>query len=71
VGQLGIGYQSGRWQVNLFAWCYGGAGRGGVTFNNPDRGIDFCTVVLNLDLGLQFRCLIIWKRPVYLEKSGR
>lgn len=50
VGQLGIGYQSGGWQVNLFASYYSGARR--AFFNNPgDSTRDFSPSFLNLDLG--------------------
>lgn len=50
VAQLGIGYQSGGWQVNLFASYFSGARR--AFFNNPgDLNTDFSPSWLNLDLG--------------------
>lgn len=50
VGQLGIGYQSGGWQVNLFASYYSGARR--AFFTNPGESTrDFSPSYLNLDLG--------------------
>lgn len=52
VGQLGIGYQSGGWQVNLFANYYSGARR--AFFNNPGESTtDFSPSWLNLDLGMR------------------
>lgn len=49
VGQFGIGYQSGGWQVNLFASYFSGARR--AFFNNPgDSPRDFSPSFLNLDL---------------------
>ena len=50
VGQLGIGYESGGWQVNLFASYYSGARR--AIFNVPgDSSTDFSPSWLSLDLG--------------------
>ncbi len=50
VGQFGIGYQSGGWQVNLFASYYSGSRR--AFFNNPnDSNTDFSPSWLSLDLG--------------------
>lgn len=50
VGQLGIGYQSGGWQVNLFTSYYSGSRR--ALFNNPnDSNTDFSPAWLSLDLG--------------------
>ncbi len=50
VGQLGVGYQSGGWQVNLFTSYYSGARR--AFFNNPGENTeDFSPSWLNLDLG--------------------
>lgn len=52
VAQLGIGYQSGGWQVNLFASYFSGARR--AFFNNPgESNTDFSPSWLNLDLGAQ------------------
>lgn len=52
VGQFGIGYQSGGWQVNLFASYYSGSRR--AFFNNPnDTNTDFSPDWLSLDLGLR------------------
>lgn len=49
VGQLGIGYQSGGWQVNLFTSYYSGSRR--ALFNNPnDSNTDFSPSWLSLDL---------------------
>lgn len=49
VGQFGIGYQSGGWQLNLFASYFSGARR--AFFNNPgDSPRDFSPSFLNLDL---------------------
>jgi len=50
VGQIGVGYQSGGWQVNLFASYYSGARR--ALFNNPgENSTDFSPSWLSLDLG--------------------
>ncbi len=50
VGQLGIGYQSGGWQVNLFASYYSGSRR--AFFNNPgENSTDFSPSWLSLDVG--------------------
>ena len=52
VGQFGIGYQSGGWQVNLFASYYSGSRR--ALFNNPnDSNTDLSPDWLSLDLGLR------------------
>lgn len=52
VAQLGVGYQSGGWQVNLFASYFSGARR--TFFTNPDDNPrDFTPSWLNLDLGLR------------------
>ena len=66
VGQLGIGYQSGGWQVNLFASYYSGARR--ALFNNPeDSNTDFSPSFLNLDLGLRIPLSNSLGLTVYLE----
>ena len=66
VGQLGIGYQSGGWQVNLFASYYSGARR--AFFNNPgDSTTDFSPSFLNLDLGLRIPLFDNLGLTVYLE----
>lgn len=50
VGKLGVGYQSGGWEFNLFASYYSGARR--AFFNNPNEGNrDFSPSWLSLDLG--------------------
>ena len=50
VAQLGVGYQSGGWQVNLFTSYFSGARR--AFYNNPGDSItDFSPSFLNLDLG--------------------
>ncbi|HEY9747854.1 MAG TPA: TonB-dependent receptor [Allocoleopsis sp.] len=52
VGQLGIGYESGGWQVNLYANYFSGARR--ALFNTPGDTIeDFSPAWLRLDLGLR------------------
>nr|WP_290226034.1 TonB-dependent receptor [Trichocoleus desertorum] len=52
VGQLGIGYESAGWQVNLYANYFSGARR--AFFNTPGDTIeDFSPAWLRLDLGLQ------------------
>lgn len=52
VGQFGVGYQSGGWQVNLFTSYYSGSRR--AFFNNPnDSNTDFSPSWLSLDLGLR------------------
>ena len=49
VGQLGVGYNSGGWQINLYASYYSGARR--AFFNNPgENPRDFSPPYLNLDL---------------------
>ncbi|MEP0755355.1 TonB-dependent receptor [Trichocoleus sp. Lan] len=49
VGQFGIGYASGGWQLNLYASYHGGARR--AFFNNPgESNKDFSPSFLNLDL---------------------
>lgn len=66
VGQLGIGYQSGGWQVKLFASYYSGARR--AFFNNPGDSItDFSPSFLNLDLGLRIPLFDNLGLTVYLE----
>lgn len=52
VGQLGIGYESAGWQVNLYANYFSGARR--ALFNTPgDSSEDFSPDWLRLDLGLR------------------
>jgi vitamin B12 transporter len=52
VGQLGIGYQSQGWQINLFASYYSGSRR--AFFNRPgDSSTDFSPSWLTLDLSLR------------------
>nr|WP_242022248.1 TonB-dependent receptor [Trichocoleus sp. FACHB-90] len=49
VGQLGVGYNSGGWQINLYASYYSGARR--AFFNNAgENPRDFSPPYLNLDL---------------------
>lgn len=49
VGQLGVGYSSGGWQLNLFANYYSGARR--AIFNNPgENPRDFSPSYVNLDM---------------------
>lgn len=66
VGQLGIGYQSGGWQVNLFASYFSGARR--AIYNNPGDSItDFSPSFLNLDLGARIPLSNSLGLVVYLE----
>jgi len=58
VGQFGIGYQSGGWQVNLFASYFSGARRAffnGTNFTSGETtsNRDFSPSYLNLDLGVR------------------
>jgi vitamin B12 transporter len=66
VGQLGLGYQSGGWEVNLFASYYSGARR--AFFNNPgDSSTDFSPSWLSLDLGARIPITRNLGLVVYLE----
>jgi len=66
VGQLGLGYQSGGWEVNLFASYYSGARR--AFFNNPgDSSTDFSPSWLSLDLGARIPITRNLGLTVYLE----
>ncbi len=66
VGQLGIGYNSGGWQVNLFASYYSGARR--AFFNNPGESTtDFSPSWLNLDLGARIPITRNLGLTVFLE----
>lgn len=66
VGQLGIGYQSGGWQVNLFASYHSGARR--AFFNNPgDSTTDFSPSFLNLDLAARIPLFRNLGLTVFLE----
>jgi len=66
VGQLGIGYNSGGWQVNLFASYYSGARR--AFFNNPGESTtDFSPSWLNLDLGARIPLTRNLGLTVFLE----
>lgn len=66
VAQFGVGYNSGGWQVNVFASYFGGARR--AFFTNPGDNItDFSPSFLNLDLGAR---VPLWKTlglNLYLE----
>lgn len=66
VGQLGIGYNSGGWQVNLFASYHSGARR--AFFNNPGESTtDFSPSWLNLDLGARIPITRNLGLTVFLE----
>lgn len=66
VGQLGLGYQSGGWQVNLFASYYSGARR--AFFNNPnDSNTDFSPSWLTFDLGARIPITRNLGLTLYLE----
>lgn len=66
VGQIGLGYRSGRWEVNLFASYYSGARR--AFFNNPgDSTTDFSPSWLSLDLGARIPITRNLGLTVYLE----
>ena len=66
VAQLGIGYESGGWQVNLFTSYYSGARR--ALFNNPgESSTDFSPSFLNLDLGARIPITENLGLTLYLE----
>jgi vitamin B12 transporter len=66
VAQLGIGYQSQGWQVNLFASYYSGSRR--AFFNNPgDTSTDFSPSWVNLDLSTRIPLTRNLGLTVYLE----
>jgi len=66
VGQIGLGYQSRGWEVNLFASYYSGARR--AFFNNPgDSTTDFSPSWLSLDLGARIPITRNLGLTVYLE----
>ena len=66
VGQLGIGYASAGWQVNLFASYYSGSRR--AFFNRPgDSSTDFSPSWLTLDLSLRLPITSNMGLIVYLE----
>jgi vitamin B12 transporter len=66
VGQLGIGYNSGGWQVNLFASYHSGARR--AFFNNPGESTtDFSPSWLNLDLGARIPITTNLGLTIFLE----
>jgi len=66
VGQIGLGYQSREWEVNLFASYYSGARR--AFFNNPgDSTTDFSPSWLSLDLGARIPITRNLGLTVYLE----
>ncbi len=66
VGQLGIGYQSQGWQVNLFASYHSGARR--AFFTRPDESTtDFTPSWLNLDLSARIPVTRNIGLTVYLE----
>jgi vitamin B12 transporter len=66
VAQLGFGYGSGDWQVNLYASYFGGARR--AFFNNPgDSNTDFSPSFLNLDLAARVPVYKNIALTLYLE----
>jgi vitamin B12 transporter len=66
VGQLGIGYQSQGWQINLFATYNSGSRR--AFFNRPDESTtDFTSSWLNLDLSARIPISANLGLTIYLE----
>lgn len=66
VAQLGIGYQSQGWQVNLFASYFSGARR--AFFNTPGvNNTDFSPSWLNLDVGVRVPLLSNLALTLYVE----
>jgi len=66
VAQLGVGYNSGGWQVNLFASYFSGARR--AFFTNPgDSNTDFSPSFLNLDLAARVPLFRNLGLNLYLE----
>jgi vitamin B12 transporter len=66
VGQIGVGYQSGGWQVNLFASYYSGSRR--AIFNNFNNSTtDFSPSWLSLDLGARIPVTENLGLTVFLE----
>ena len=66
VAQLGVGYGSGDWQVNLYASYFGGARR--AFFNNPGESTtDFSPSFLNLDLAARVPVYKSIALTLYLE----
>ncbi|WP_104546920.1 TonB-dependent receptor [Chroococcidiopsis sp. TS-821] len=66
VAQVGIGYQSEGWQVNLFASYFSGARR--AFFNNPGvSNTDFSPSWLNFDLGVRVPLLSNLALTLFVE----
>lgn len=69
VGQMGIGYDSNGWQLNLYANYYSGARR--AFFNNPgETSTDFSPSWLNLDLSARIPITRNLGLTLYLENLG-
>ncbi len=69
VGQVGLGYESNGWQVNVYANYFSGARRS--VFNlPPDSVTEFSSAWLNLDLSARIPIARSLGLLVYLENLG-